>query len=85
VTIRRLRVTGTQQAIILWDDTLRDITVDVADIVGALDVAVRYEAPGASGVTLSNIVSTGSGSGSGFHSSLGSNPPGLTLDNNDLR
>ena len=85
VTVRRLTVTGTQQAIILWDDTLRNITFDYADIAGALNVAVRYESAGATGVTLANIVSTGSGSGSGFYSSLGDQPPGVTFDNNSFR
>lgn len=85
VTVRRLNVRGTQQAIMLWDDTLRDITFDTADIVDALSFAVRYEAPGASGIVLANMTSTGSGSGKGFHSSLGANPPGVTFDNVSFR
>lgn len=84
VTIRRLTVTGTQQALILWDGTLRNITVDYADISGALNTAVRYEAAGASGITLANIWSTGSGSGSGWVSSLGAQPSGVVLDNNSF-
>jgi hypothetical protein len=85
VTVRRLHVRGTQQAIMLWDDTLRDITFDTVDIVDALSFAVRYEAPGATGIVLANMTSTGSGSGKGFHSSLGSNPPGVTFTNVSLR
>jgi hypothetical protein len=85
VTVRRLHVRGTQQAIMLWDGTLRDITVDAADIVDALSFAVRYESPGATGIVLANVTSTGSGSGKGFHSSLGPNPPGVTFRNDSFR
>jgi hypothetical protein len=85
VTIRRLKVTGTEQAIILWDPTIRDITIDTATIAGAQRYAVRYESPGATGITLANITSTGSGSGQGFHSSLGATPPGVTFTGNSLR
>jgi hypothetical protein len=80
VTIRRLRVSGTQQAIMLWDRTLHDITVDGAVITDALRHAVTYERPGQD-IVLQNITSTGSGH-SGFFSSLGSSPPGITLLNN---
>lgn len=85
VTVRRLHVTGTQQAIMLWDPTLRDITFDTADITDALSLAVRYESPGATGIVFANITSTGSGSGKGFHSSLGAAPPGVTFSNNSFR
>ena len=82
VTIRRLRVVGTQQAIMLWDRTLRDITVDGAQISGALRHAVTYERPGVN-ILLQNITSTGSGR-SGFFSTLGSPPPGVTFVNNSF-
>jgi hypothetical protein len=85
VTVRRLHVRGTQQAIMLWDDTLRNITFDTADIVDPLSVAVRYESPGAMGIVLANMTSTGSGSGKGFYSSLGPNPPGVTFINDWFR
>lgn len=85
VTVRRLHVRGTQQAVMLWDDTLRNITFDGADIVDALSFAVRYESPGATGIVLANMTSTGSGSGKGFHSSLGPNPPGVTFINDSFR
>jgi hypothetical protein len=85
VTVRRLQVNGTQQAITLWDPTLRNITVDTATITNALRVAVRYESAGASGITFANITSTGSGSGTGFRSSEGPSPPGVTLINNSFR
>jgi hypothetical protein len=84
VTVRRTHVTGTQQALMLWDPTLRNITFDAADITNALDVAVRYESSGATGITFANITSAGSGSGRGFYSSLGSTPPGVTLANNSF-
>ena len=75
VTVRRLHVSGTQQAVILWDPTLRNITFDTADIRNALAIAVRYESPGATGIVLENITSSGSGK-AGFYSTLGSHPPG---------
>jgi hypothetical protein len=85
VTVRRLQVSGTDQAIVVWDPTLRNITVDTATITNALRVAVRYESAGASGITFANITSTGSGSGTGFYSSLGTAPAGVTFVNNSLR
>jgi hypothetical protein len=63
VTVRRLKVSGTDQAIIVWDPTLRNITVDTAMITNALRVAVRFESAGASGITFVNVTSKGSGSG----------------------
>jgi len=85
VTIRNLRVTRTDQAIILWDPTLRDITVDTATVTDALRFAIRYESPGATGIVLANITSTGSGSGTGYYSSLGTAPAGLTFINDSFR
>jgi hypothetical protein len=82
VMVRRLHVSGTQQAIILWDSTLRNVTFDTADITGALDVAVRYETVGSTGIAFANIVSTGSGSGKGFYSSQGTAPAGVTFSGN---
>jgi hypothetical protein len=84
VTVRRLQVTGTQQAIILWTPPVHDITFDTAVITNALNVAVRYESKGGTDVTFANITSTGSGSGSGFYSSLGSNPAGVTFFGNSF-
>jgi hypothetical protein len=83
VTVRRLHVSGTQQAIILWDPTLRNITFDTATITNALKFAVRYESARASGITFANITSTGSGV-QGFYSSLGANPAGVTFDDVSL-
>ena len=82
VTVRRLKVTGTQQAIILWDRTVHDITIDGATLTNALAVAVRYEGPGQN-IALRNITSTGSGD-FGFYSSLGSSPPGVTFFGNSF-
>jgi hypothetical protein len=84
VTVRRLTVSGTYQAIELWDETLRNIRIDGATITNARQRAVRYELPG-SEIVLANITSTGSGAGSGFYSSYGTNPPGLTLINNSFK
>jgi hypothetical protein len=80
-----MQVSGTNEAIILWDPMLRNITVDTATITNALSVAVRHEAPGASGIVYANITSTGSGSGTGFYSTLGPNPPDVIFVNNSFR
>ena len=84
VTVRRLHVTGTQQAIILWVPTVHDITFDDVTISRASRYAIRYETRGATGIVMSNITSTGTGS-QGFYSSEGSDPAGLTLEDDDLR
>jgi hypothetical protein len=81
VTVRRLEVIGTQQAIMLWDPTLRAISFDTVRITDALKDGVTYEALGATDIVLANVTTTGSGSGEGFQSSLGPEPPGLTLIN----
>jgi hypothetical protein len=83
VTVRRLVVSGTYQAVILWDSTLRNITIDGATISNARYSAVRYEDPG-SAIVLKDIVSSGSGQ-KGFYSSLGNNPPGVTFVNDSFR
>lgn len=85
VTITRLSVWGTGQALILWDDTLHDWTISDSTITGATDYAVRYESLGATGIRFVNVTSTGSGTGRGFYSSLGDNPPGVTFVNTNLR
>jgi len=81
VTIAGLSVSGTAQALILWDSTLHDWTIRDSTIANATDTAVRFESPGATGISFTNVTSTGSGSGRGFYSSLGSNPPGVTFTN----
>jgi hypothetical protein len=83
VTIRRLHVYKTQQAIILWSSNLRNWTIDTADVTNALEYAVRYESSGGTGIRFANIRSTGSGV-RGFYSSMGSNPPGVTFYNNSF-
>ena len=80
VTVRGLHVRGTQQAIILWDATLRNITFDNVDVTGALAYAVRFETVGPTGIVFSNITSTGSGY-RGFYSSLGAHPAGVKFVN----
>jgi hypothetical protein len=84
VTVRRLKVSGTQQAIMLWDSTLQNITIEDSTISDAARFAVRYEGLGATGIILKNITSTGSGQ-QGFYSSLGANPPGVTFSDNSFR
>ena len=83
VTVRGLHVTNTQQAIILWSDGLRNIVFDGADISGAKAYGVRFESSPASGIVFKNITSVNSGY-RGFYSSMGANPPGVTLTNNSL-
>ena len=78
VTIRHMIVTGTDQAVILWDATIHDIAIVDSTITNATDTAIRYELGGT--VTLRRVVSTDS-THHGFYSSLGPNPPGVTFDN----
>ena len=82
VTISGLTVKRTQQAIMLYDPTLRNITVQSARISGALLYAVRYE--GGTGIHLNYITSTGSGR-AGFHSSKGSKPAGVTFSHDKFQ
>jgi len=84
VTVRRLHVIRTQQAIILWQSAFRNWRIDTADITGALEYAVRYESIGGSGITFANITSTGSGV-KGFYSSQGTAPAGVSFTNDSLR
>src|SRR5204862_2364846 len=88
VTVRRLHVTGTQQAIILWNETLKRIAFDTVDVTDVKACAVRYEPYGdgtggnATGIVLARITSTGihaSGFSGGFYSSQGANPLGVTF------
>ena len=81
VTISGMRVTGTAQAFILWDSTLHDWLIKDTTITDATDLGVRYEASGATRMGFTNVTTTGSGSGRGFYSSLGTNPPGVTFTN----
>jgi hypothetical protein len=81
VTIRSLHVTGTQQAIMLWDHTLRNIVIDGVSVSGALRFGVRYEAEGASGMVIRNVRTAGSGS-RGWYSSMGAHPSGVTMSGN---
>lgn len=80
VTVKRLHVNGTYQPIILWDSTLKNITIDTADLAfPGSGTAVRYETTGSTNILIENVVSTG-----GFYSSLGTNPTGVTLINNQF-
>ncbi len=84
VAIRHLTVYGTDQAVILWDPTLRGITVSDSTISGATQFAVRYEgAASGSVLLLKNVVSTASVS-RGFYSSLGTSPASVTFVGDSL-
>jgi hypothetical protein len=83
VTVRRLTVNRVQQAIMLWDSTLRNIRIDTATITNSRDFAISYE-HAAAGIVLANITSTGSGQ-LGFYSSMGATPPGVSFVNNSFR
>ena len=84
VTIRNLTVTGTTYAIILWAAGAHDWLIDGGSIANAGANAVRYEVIGGARNVIENVTSTGSGQG-GFYSSLGPQPPGLTLVGDDLQ
>jgi hypothetical protein len=84
VTITGMSVTGTDQTIILWDSTIHDWTIKDSTITGATSYAVRYEAPG-TGIRFINVTSTGTRTGRGFYSSLGSSPPGVIFTNTSWR
>jgi hypothetical protein len=81
VTVRHMAVTGTDQAVILWDGSLAGISIEDSTITGAKTTAVRYEVGGT--VALHRVTSTGSGA-HGFYSSLGPTPPGVTFDSCSL-
>jgi hypothetical protein len=83
VTVRDLRVTNTQQAVIVWSDGLRNIVFDGADIRDAKAYGVRFESSRASGIVFKNITTVRSGY-RGFYSSMGSRPPGVTLSGNSF-
>jgi hypothetical protein len=87
VTVRRLTVTGTQQAFIMWSTPpLRSIVLDGAMIDRATKFAIRYETEGtapAEGILIENVTSVRSGE-QGFFSSDGPNPAGLTFRDNNL-
>jgi hypothetical protein len=83
VWVRRLSVTGTQQAIMIWDSTLHDIVVDTATVSGALRNGVRYEDPGRD-IFLANVTTVASGV-RGFVSSHGDRPPGVILINDSFQ
>jgi hypothetical protein len=86
VVIRRLTVTGTQQAFLIWEPTVYNITLDTARISNARAYAIRFETIGSripTGILIANVTSTGSGY-QGFYSTLGSHPPGVTFTNDSL-
>ncbi|HEY6013082.1 MAG TPA: hypothetical protein VIU37_03720, partial [Candidatus Limnocylindrales bacterium] len=82
VSLRHLRVSGTQQAIILWDPTVHDIAIEDSTISAAELSAIRYEKGGT--LTVRRTSSTGSGV-AGFSSTLGPNPPEVTFIDSSLQ
>ena len=86
ITIRRLNVVGTTNAIVLWYDsgTQRNWTFEDVTINGARANAIRFESVGAKTILFDNVISRGSGE-SGFYSSMGAHPPGVTITNSSLR
>jgi hypothetical protein len=80
VVIRRARLTGTPQPIMIWARSVANLLIEDTTIGGAGRYAVRYER---GEVTLRRVTSTGSGEG-GFYSSLGANPPDVTFVDTSL-
>lgn len=78
VTIRNAEITGTDQAIMLWESSTKRVLFENVRITGATKYGVSFEA--GSQITFRSVVSTDSGV-RGFHSSLGPEPSGLTLIN----
>jgi hypothetical protein len=86
VTVHGLTVTGTQQAFLMWEPSIYNITLDGATITNAKAYAVRYETIGSKipyGIVIKNVTSTGSGY-KGFYSTMGANPPGVTFYNDSF-
>lgn len=86
VTVRRLTVTGTQQAFLIWEPTVYNVVLDGATISNARAYAIRFETIGSKipyGIQIRNVTSTGSGY-AGFYSTLGAHPPGVTFYNSSL-
>jgi hypothetical protein len=86
VTVRNLTVTGTQQAFLIWEPTVYNVTLDGATITNAKAYALRFETIGSripTGIVFQNVTSTGSGY-QGFYSTLGAHPPGVTFSNDSL-
>jgi hypothetical protein len=87
VVIRRLTVSGTQQAFLIDEPSVHNVTLDTATISNAKAYAITYDTNTStwpSNVLVKNVTSTNSGYG-GLYSSGGSNPPGLTVMNSSLR
>lgn len=79
VTIRNVHVKGTDQAFVLWDNTLHDWVIEDVTVENATGVAVRYES-NATGIAFRRFTSTGSPGGRGWYSSKGTAPAGVTFD-----
>jgi hypothetical protein len=82
LTVRRLVVNRTEQPIRMWDRTLQNVLIDTATITNATLIGIRVEAPG-QGITFKNVTTSNSAQ-SGFYSSAGNPPPGVTFLNNSF-
>jgi hypothetical protein len=89
VWVRRLVVTGTQQAVLLWEDTLHDVSFQDVTVSNAKAYAIRYEtitgSPMPYNIKFDRVTSTGSGYRGFYSASQGSTPPGVTITNSSLR
>jgi hypothetical protein len=86
VLVRDLTVTGTQQAFLIWEPTVHDVTLDGATISNAKAYAIRYETIGSAmpyNIVIRNVTSSSSGY-RGFYSSLGAHPPGISFSGDSL-
>ncbi len=83
VTVRNMKVTGTETTIILWESSVKNVLIEDSTITGATRFAVRYEVPGTD-IVLRRVVSTGSGV-RGLYTPLGANPPGITFIDTNLK
>ncbi len=63
VTIRNSHVIGTQQGVLLWDPTLRNITFADTTITNALRLGIQYQTVGSTGIVFRNVVTDGCGPG----------------------
>ena len=78
VTVRRLKATNLNTAIVVWEGVLHDLLFEDITLSNSTRFGVRYENSTDSRVVLRNVISTGSGT-QGFYSSYGTPPPGVTL------
>ena len=83
VTVRNMKVTGTETTIIFWESTIKNVLIEDSTITGATRFALRYQLADTN-IVLRRVTSTGSGS-QGLYTPPGANLTGLILENCDLR